>query len=265
MFKVSLLNRVVGATITGAGSDPAYPAANAASPDRPFQPWKSTDLGGHALVVDFGAAVTLDTIALIRTNFATPVIYGNATDSWGAPSYSQTVTVGRNLISSRYHHVHAIVGSFNYRYLRIQIQPQSTLDGASVYLLGGIWAGVWTVPPRGFRWGYALDRIEPVLDQRTLSGALHRLRLGEPIAHATAQRQALLTTSPPGLNDQLAAWAEFDRKMADADSTLVWWEPTDPAQGWIMRRLAPPAWTVGSKKLAEGSFELEEIIAGGGA
>lgn len=266
MFRVSLANLAVGATFSGSTAAAGYPAFNAGSPERPFQPWKTTATGAQRLVVSFGAPVTLDHVTLIRTGFASAIIQGNATDEWESPppSYSQEVTVARNSVSSRYHHAHQIVGSFTYPYLSILIPSQTPLDGAASYLLGGVWAGVWTYPPRAFRWGYRLERIEPLLDQRTLSGGLHRLRLGEPIARITAQRQALLGATAPGLTDDLAAWWELDRKMAEADVTLVWWEPGDPAQVWVMRRLAPPDWTVTGPRLAEASLELEEILAGGG-
>jgi hypothetical protein len=269
MFRISLVNlaRVIfEATpiITASTEDGNYPATNAASPDRPFQPWKSGTAGDEWLVVDFGAPAVLNAVALIRANFASATIQGNATDVWTSPAYSQTVTIARNPISGRYHHVHQIVGSFEYRYLRILIPSQATLDGAVAYVLGGVWAAQWTYPPRALRWGYTLERMEPAEDLRTLSQAMHRLRLGPPIAHAIAQRQAILGASTPGLDDELAAWSEFDRQMAEADAVLVWWAPADPAQVWVMRRLTAPTWTIVNPRIADAAFELEEVIAGGG-
>jgi hypothetical protein len=266
MFRVSLANLAAAGSFSGSTVATGYPAVNAGSPARPFQPWKTSGTGVQSLVVDFGVPTAVDAVTLIRTNFTSATIQGHASNVWSAPSYSQVVTVARNPVSSRYHHVHQIVGSFSYRYLRILISSQTPVDGADGYLLGGVWAGLWTFPPRAFRWGYHMERIEPLLDQRTLSHALHRLRLGEPIAHITAQRQARLrlSTTVPGLADDLAAWWELDRQMAEADVTLVWWEPGDSAQVWVMRRLAPPDWTMTAPMLADASLELEEILAGGG-
>lgn len=81
MFRVSLANLAAAAAVAASSEDSAYPAANAASPEQPFRPWKTMAVGAQRLVVDFGAPVTLDVVALIRANFASAVIEGNATDA----------------------------------------------------------------------------------------------------------------------------------------------------------------------------------------
>ena len=53
------------------------------------------------IVVDFGSAVTIDSVGLIA-DFSGITLQGNATDSWGAPSFSQVITAEVTFISGTY-------------------------------------------------------------------------------------------------------------------------------------------------------------------
>lgn len=57
---------------------------------RPSRYWATTDSGAATLVLDAGAgnAWDLQVIALLGTNYRTATLEANATDAWGAPSFS---------------------------------------------------------------------------------------------------------------------------------------------------------------------------------
>lgn len=122
-MKLSLLNLVAAATVVGSTAAAAFPASNVKSPERPFQPWRSTALGDQSLVVDFGIATALAVVAPIHANVATVTIQGNATDVWTSPSYSQAQTIGRNPWNTRFQAAQLPVG-FTFRYLRVLIPSQ---------------------------------------------------------------------------------------------------------------------------------------------
>lgn len=63
--------------------------------DNYTKPWRTTEiLTAHDVVNDFGVATLIDTVWLGNVNLtssATVLIQANATDSWGAPTLSETV------------------------------------------------------------------------------------------------------------------------------------------------------------------------------
>lgn len=81
-------------TVTASAEDPEYPAANLVS-ENPANPAKLTQTTG-SWVLDFGSPVAPAAV-LLAYHYLDPgidvTLRGNATDSWGAPSFSQSITI----------------------------------------------------------------------------------------------------------------------------------------------------------------------------
>ena len=106
----------------------------------------------HSIVFDFGSAVTIDTCAMANINFTTSAIVkiqGNAADSWGSPSLSETLVVSGLGLDPAYTNLfHKIVtGSPTYRYWRINIDDTTNPNG--YYQVGEAWLGVRVTPATG--------------------------------------------------------------------------------------------------------------------
>lgn len=89
------------ATVTASAEDTEYPAENLVAPTNtghlnlPSRPAKLTTTSG-SWVLDCGSAISPTAIALIYHNLIAGLavaIQGNASDSWGAPSFSQAITI----------------------------------------------------------------------------------------------------------------------------------------------------------------------------
>jgi len=261
MLRLSLANLVATADIIDPTSeDPTYIADNAATPQRPFKPWKTTSVAtDQSIVIDFGGTTTIEAIGLIRCNFTTVVIQGNATNVWGGPSYTVTKTIARNRVNTRYQHAYRPVG-FAYRYLRVAIVPQARTDGASVFKLGGVWAGTLTNAPRDFAETYTMGRIEPRIDVAPATRAWsQRLTKGEP--RATMQlRLDVISGAPPAKADLLSDWLELQRQMTDAQYFLAMMEDDDPAQSYIVQPVTEPSWQIGTGSISTQQMTLEEKL-----
>ncbi len=85
----------------------------------------------NAIVIDFGAAVSIDGASILNTNFgATPTtckVEANASDSWAGPAYTQTMTAKLNPLTSKYDFYD--MPKETYRYWRFNIALASgTVD-----------------------------------------------------------------------------------------------------------------------------------------
>lgn len=254
MIRFAPINLVELATATASSEDAVYVAVNARHPERPFEPWKTTTTGIQSLVIDFGTATTLTggSVSLIHANFTSASIQGHATNTWGAPTYNQAVTLTR-APNERYHHGHRIVGTFALRFLRILIPSQTPTDGATVYRLGGVWAGGLISPPRDIRMEPTERKHEPREDLKPGHGGwLARFQRGEPLYCLYAEQLVDNDT-------ELAAWREVERQLADADYFLTLVRDTYLAEAFVMRRTNSPDWRH-AKVWMTGSLDLEEVV-----
>jgi hypothetical protein len=263
MLRLSLSNLVASATILDETTEDAtYIVENVKSPQRPFKPWKTTSIAtDQSFVVDFGGTTTIEAIGLIRTNFTTVVIQGNSVNSWGGTlPYAVTRTIARNPWNTRYQYGYRPV-AFAYRYLRVAISPpQTPTDGASVYKLGGLWAGTLTSAPRDFAETYSINRIEPRMDVTPQSRAWNqRLTMGEPRV-ALKFKLDVISGAPPAKTDLLKDWLDLQRRMTDAQYFLALVEDNDPAQSYVVQASTEPDWQIGTGSIATQQLTLEEML-----
>lgn len=248
--------------ITGSSQDANYPDDNIAEPQIPFIPWRTGALGSQNVVIDFGSARKIEIIIFNRTNFASVTIQGNAANSWGSPSFSQAITIGRNRLTGRYQHGEVLSG-FNYRYLRPLIADPGALGGETYYLLGGLWAGPMHEAPRRMDWQVTERVLEPSEDVAAASGeAVQHLILGEPWVRLTIPRPAWLRNpdQPWAETSDLAAWADLDRRMREAGPFAYVPREGVASQSYIVRRQATVEWRRRDFGTAESTLVLDESI-----
>lgn len=127
-------------TIAGQSTqDASYPSSNLKLWTRREVPWKTTVATDSWVVLNFGSAKVINSVVAIDVNYATAKIQGNATDSWGAPSFdSGNITLGLEGWTNRYRLIKDPndFAAFNYQYLRWFIPTQTPTDGASVFRTG---------------------------------------------------------------------------------------------------------------------------------
>lgn len=253
----SFLNKAIAATLGLTSFTEAETAVGVRHPERPHLRAFTPDLSGGAIVLDFSVATVLEVVALIHANFTSATIQGNATNSWGAPSYTQAITLAR-AGNRRYHYALRPV-AFNYRYLRVNVPTQSTTDGATRFALGGIWAGLITSPPRDIRMEPVERLVHARKDVETEDGRrIQRIKLDDPCWWFTAKRHAENDT-------KLEAWREIDRQWADADNggaALVLMNSLEPSNCYVMRRADDADEWPNSRIWSEGQMEAFEVIAG---
>jgi len=96
-MKIYTTDLMTTATLTPTTENTEFPATNVQN----FQPSKQWNTLGtitaETLVIDLGSAMTVDTFIVAGHNFdgteTSVKIQGNATDSWGAPTVDETMTV----------------------------------------------------------------------------------------------------------------------------------------------------------------------------
>jgi hypothetical protein len=222
-------------------------------PERPHHRAFTADLTGGVLVLDFGSATVQDVIAPIYANFTTATVQGNATNAWGAPTYSQAITLGRS-VNDRYHHAHRPVG-FNFRFLRLVVPGGTATDGGTQFALGGIWAGLLTAAPREIRDAPIETKVEAKRSITTEDGRpIQQLVLDDPYARLRATRSARGQT-------ELDAWREIDRRWSDARGqfALVCMRASKPNEVYVMRQANVSEWP-NSAVFSESDLEALEVF-----
>ncbi|HAE37314.1 MAG TPA: hypothetical protein DCG57_01605 [Candidatus Riflebacteria bacterium] len=91
------------------------------------------------IVIDLAVASSIKQIWLNNANFVSATIQANATNSWGAPSVSTTVTLAADDVGI-YKGFFAL-SETNYRYVRLVIPVQTLLFGDTLPWLGNIIIG----------------------------------------------------------------------------------------------------------------------------
>ena len=257
-----------GTWISASTQDADFPVTNLASPWRPFQPWKTTAGGAQNAVYDLGAATTVEIIALLRCNFTSVVIQGNATDSWGAPSYtSGTITLTQNPWNWRYNLALLPVG-FTYRFLRISIPSQTPVaefkrTALSIYLIGGVWIGAVTASVDNPLWDVEYETFNPLDRQEPRHrGWAQEASMGEPKLMIIGRRAGTMSTTTPAVGDELATWQSIERQAWAQGNRMLWYENLgNTSQVCVVRNLQMPHWVLHGTQ-AEGPWELEEVVGG---
>ncbi|MHB8772957.1 MAG: hypothetical protein ACYC7J_18335 [Syntrophales bacterium] len=163
-------NLLDAATLTASAATAGYPAANLKNPLR-TKVWKTT--GEQNLVVDHGTAKAVNVVALTGYDWAsapgTLTFQANATDSWGAPSFSQALTWAAATQNGSKATIIKTFATQTYRYNRLYV---SYLPGGSptAWQLGRMFVGTYFQPTDNYRYERKDTFVDPSLIQRTIGG-----------------------------------------------------------------------------------------------
>lgn len=96
MLKFFSNNKSLNATKTASTANAQYPITNLDSDFR-TKVWRSTSNADN-IIFDLGSAENVDSVVIVDNwqngfGFTACTVEGNATDSWGAPSFSTTLTI----------------------------------------------------------------------------------------------------------------------------------------------------------------------------
>jgi hypothetical protein len=153
-------------TVSTGSIDAAYPAANITD-GNPAKPAKFTGAAG-SLVFDFGAAKAMRFVAVFNHSCSAITLQGNASDAWGAPSFSQAFSIlaAREDGFSFNPWQDLTVPAPSYRYWRL------VFTAASIVAVGEVWFSltVRTWPNSALNSGGTTGESHPVVEQRTRAG-----------------------------------------------------------------------------------------------
>lgn len=125
------------------------------------RPWRSTGDTAEWIKFDLGSAEQITCVALFGFNFtsaATVTLQANSSDSWGAPPYSQALTIETDSEGDVLKRLVFFLDE-TYQWWRITIADAANPDG---YVeIGRIIAGAYYEPPRGVSEGVSIAVIDP--------------------------------------------------------------------------------------------------------
>jgi hypothetical protein len=107
----------------------------------PFVVWKATGTALQDITFDMGSAKSDVKIFLNNINIPNVDVKANATDSWGSPTFNESIVVNKN------HRVDRRMGYFdlgllatftNLRYIRLTLPASQTTDDGDNYKLGAL-------------------------------------------------------------------------------------------------------------------------------
>lgn len=144
-------NLIDSATLTPSTVNAQYPVANI-NDDRRTKTYRSTSNSDN-IVIDFGSAESCDYFAIVdnwQNGFGVTAITieANATDSWGAPSFTTTATLDTTFGVS----IKAFSSAQSYRYWRIVLTSTLGYCEVSKMFLGA--ATSITTNGIGYGWNY---------------------------------------------------------------------------------------------------------------
>lgn len=137
-------NEVMDATLTAATHEANYPVSNLKD-TRLSRIYQSTS-GTAQYILIAGTAITASCLLIAAHDIpsgATITIQGNDIDSWGAPSFSESVTQSDDIMAHYF-------TSASYNYWRLYVNT------AAAFIIGGLHLGAYTIAPY-LDLGYAMN------------------------------------------------------------------------------------------------------------
>lgn len=244
--------------------DGNWPASNLLIFDKRVRYWKTTGTGDSYVVIDLGSAQALNGVSIVDVNFSSCKVQGNATDSWGSPSFdTDTVTISQEKLTGLYrlHLDAADLSGFNYRYLRLFIPTGATTDGESVFRVGVLAVSVDSdeyVLAMDADSGMGMVRDQAVSKQDMHGGGQEVSENGVPFGRISFDIGRLRSASEFALIERLLAIGETGLIMFSPDDDMI--EDTNSGQYvFIMRKESRPEFQI-NQGLDTMTVDLREVI-----
>ena len=232
---------------SAANEDADYPSANLYLYSHTKRHFRTLSDTASLIVIDQGATNMLSGIVLNDVNFATCVIMGNASSSFGAPSFSTQITISNDARVGRYKAYHPL--PIDYRYIGIRMPDgMAKTDALSVYRIGtiGLIKSITTVTlmSNGYEW----TADEESIMNEMQGGWFEDVRMGDNVWEGTL-------SYPIGVST--VSEAEFKTLTTlRKNANLVFYENDgDNSQVYICRRRSK----IEIKKEAGGLFTPSNI------
>jgi len=155
-------NLAVGATLTASTENAQYPIANILD-SRRTKTYRSTSNSDN-IVIDLGGAEEIDTFAIVdnwQNGFGVTAITleANATDSWGAPAFTTTLTLDTDFgVSIKK------IANESYRFWRLVLTSTLGYCEVSNIFIGK--ATVMTTNGVGYNWAYKNNDLSNISTNR---------------------------------------------------------------------------------------------------
>lgn len=260
-------NRFASASaVTASSEDTSYPGTNIKTPERQLWPYRSLAVGSQNVVVDFGATTSMSYLQLFNVNVNTLTIQGHASDSWGAPTFAQTVTPKQNPITGRYGWGGRLLGSgsveFNFRYLRFVLNSTPVIAPLTVYQIGGANGHVGIAPPKKFAADWDRIPIYPVTDVSPPHGGWSQRSIdGDISAALTVRRAATYSHATPLVSDDARSWMlTIDKQAFDSAFFGLIEDLGAPELSWMVKQVSASPWRVRLPGVVESQWDLVEVL-----
>lgn len=228
---------VTPSSVTAVSEAAGREAQNVLTWSRPNRLFIGTGaVGSEALTFDFGTAVTLPAVFVDNYNTDGVTIQGNATDSWGAPSYSESFNPTGDNEWGRDRIYCATTLFVNYRYMRILPRTGTTTDGSSVWKVGGVLCvdSVFTVS-ENFGFPFDVEIFEPV-DRQQRVGA-------PPEVSILGEKRFVLGLSQPVATENMDTDARTILNQGEGRHVLFYRNNGDLREAWCMKRVSRNAYS----------------------
>lgn len=232
--------------------DTDYPAACLAD-GRLGRPAKLTTTSG-SWVFSFSGAQRVDLVALGPHNLATATIQGNATNSWGSPTLSESFTISAETADG--HSVNAWLdlttktgySAGGFQYWRLLV------TSASNCAVGELWLGSSIRTLRSYMPGFTLEEDHPVIT--------HLTEFLVPLIYSLGSRERRLKVSFLASEVEAGILREWYRSMKGAGLTGLLIPDSVTNDAWWVRHGADYTEKVNYRDLRDVSMTLIEHATG---
>lgn len=162
-FKTNLIDSLLNNQIIPSTEVVSVPAINLKDQQK-SKVWRTTSVADQNVTFDFGAPVSISEFLMTSHNLtsgAVITILGNTSNSWGSPTFSQTVTWHRLMMIKRF-------AVQNLQWWRIRIQDAGNTAG--FLEVGRMFLGSYYSPALNYSWDWQRILNDPSTKTRSLGG-----------------------------------------------------------------------------------------------
>ena len=219
-------------TPTASTEATGYPDDNVTEYKKPSKEWRSTVKTETTIVCDLtNVDQAVAAVFLHGVNFDDAYIQGHASDSWGAPSFSEQIKIPYCLKSKRYKGFFVLT-DFAYRYLRLRITAQTPTDGEAFFRIGAmVICSTATAIDKNPSYGsYKQRAVKPAIEVEYEGGSKDFVTIG---LHRRYETEMAFASPSCNMDDIWEKW------NLDLGSILVLYENSlhgsDESSAWLLR------------------------------
>ena len=230
----SLIDILSGSAVTSSGSRTSDYDEDNVIDDRVGATWRSDTIATEVWVkFDLGSAKSIDCIGIFNHNFtgtAAVTLEGNATDSWGSPTFSETLAVVTDSDSLLLKRTVEYFASTSLRWWRITITD--ILNSKPWIEIGRVMLGAYYEPTRNIDDDMRIEMIDPSTNER-VPGQVNQLKQLNRYRRARVGFSYMDQTQA----DKLTTIFE---KIGNFSPCMITWDTTRPTKDSMYAYLVTP-------------------------